>query len=180
MPNHSPGGAPRWSLVEANLLCPGSDGRRPWSQRLAEDDLDRGGGRAEDFEPHTMEQGPGAWEEARPGTKPANSRALPSPRAGWRWRHGGDQAERARPLPNRCAGLRAADSDPLGQAHRLAAPSDRGGRSLPPASARARRVRGWVRPPDSRWGAPLSTPLPALGLGDPTQHRPDGQGARVA
>lgn len=66
-------------------MRPDSDGRRPRSQRLVEDDLDCGGGRAEDFEPHTMEQGPGAWEAAR-GGGPVPSQptlcALPSPKGG--------------------------------------------------------------------------------------------------
>lgn len=37
---------PGWSPVEANLVRPDSDGRHPRCQRLVEDDLDRGGGRA--------------------------------------------------------------------------------------------------------------------------------------
>lgn len=52
----------------------------------------------------------------------------------------------------------------------MAAPRDRS-RSLPPGSAKAHWATGWVRPPDSRWGAPLSTPL-RLGFGRPNPAPP--------
>lgn len=152
-------------------MCPDPDGRRPRSQRLVEDDLDRGGGRAEDFEPHTMEQGPGAWEEAQHQA----SQLSPSPHLG---QGGGGGTAETRPKEHAPAAQMCrspgSDSDSLCQAHRLAAPRDRG-RSLPPGSAKAHRVHGWVRPPDSRWGAPLSTPL-RFGFGRPNPAPPAGAG----
>lgn len=116
-----------------------------------------------DFEPHTMEQGPGAWEAARGGgPAPSQPALLPSPHLGL---GGGGGTAGTRPND-----LRAADSEPLCQPRRLAASRDRS-RSLPPGSAKAHWAPGWVRPPDSRWGAPLSTPL-RLGFGRPNPAPP--------